>query len=113
MGPQEQAQPPRELTPLGAHDLSSKRSVIPFTMEEHHAFILRRMAAHCDSAIWTEISKSACWTTMESSTRSHFRVTRTDPIGSTLAVEGTSISSRPIGAKEIIPPVYALSNRDG
>jgi hypothetical protein len=50
-GPQEQEQPPRELTALGAHDLSSKRSVIPFTMEEHHAFILRRMAARCDSAI--------------------------------------------------------------
>src|SRR6476660_7911256 len=36
---------------LCAHDLASKRSVIPFTMEVHHAFILRRMAAHCYSAI--------------------------------------------------------------
>jgi hypothetical protein len=41
----------RELTAPGVRDLSSKRSVIPFTMEEHHAFILRRMAAHCDRAI--------------------------------------------------------------
>src|ERR1700751_3817841 len=46
----------------------------------------------------TEISKSACWTMMVSSIPSHLRVTRTDPIGSTLGVKGTSISSRPIGA---------------
>src|SRR6478736_679416 len=38
---------------------------------------------------------------MVSSTRFHFRVTRTDPIGSTLGVEGTSISSRPIGTNGI------------
>jgi len=35
---------------------------------------------------------------MVSSISSHLRVTRTDPIGSTLGVKGTSISSRPIGA---------------
>jgi hypothetical protein len=46
----------------------------------------------------TEISKSACWTMMVSSIRSHSRVTRTGPIGSTIGVRGTSISSRPIGA---------------
>jgi hypothetical protein len=28
-----------------------KRSVIPFIMEVHHAFLLRRMAAHFDGAI--------------------------------------------------------------
>ncbi len=42
---------PSELTASGAHDLVSKRSVIPFTMEVHHVFILRRMAAHWYSAI--------------------------------------------------------------
>src|ERR1700747_3366047 len=46
----------------------------------------------------TEISKSACWTMMVSSIRSHLRVTGTDPIGSTLGVKGMSISTRPIGA---------------
>ena len=46
----------------------------------------------------TEISRSACWTMMVSSMRSQLRVTRTGPIGSTLGVRGTSISSRPIGA---------------
>ena len=84
-----------ELTASGAHDLAPKISV------------------HCGGTScipsppngsplrWrhlTEISRSACWTMMVSSIRSQLRVTRTGPIGSTLGVRGTSISSRPIGA---------------
>ena len=61
---------------------------------------------HSFSAEWQPTSmapsdrdlESACWTMMVSSIRSHLRVTRTGPIGSTLGVRGTSISSRPIGA---------------
>jgi hypothetical protein len=40
-----------ELTASGARDLAPKKSVIPFIMEVHHAFLLRRMAAHFDGAI--------------------------------------------------------------
>ena len=89
---------PGELTASGAHDLAPKEkrdsvhyggpSCIP-SPPNGNPLRWRHL---------TEISRSACWTMMVSSIRSHLRVTRTGPIGSTLGVRGTSISSRPIGA---------------
>jgi len=88
---------PGELTASGAHDLAPKEkrdsvhyggpSCIP-SSPNGNPLRWRHL---------TEISRSACWTMMVSSIRSHLRVTRTGPIGSTLGVRGTSISSRPIG----------------
>src|SRR4029077_538191 len=89
---------PGELTASGAHDLAPKEkcdsvhyggpSCIP-SPPNGNPLRWRHL---------TEISRSACWTMMVSSIRSHLRVTRTGPIGSTLGVRGTSISSRPTGA---------------
>ena len=89
---------PGELTASGAHDLAPKEkrdsvhyggpSCIP-SPPNGNPLRWRHL---------TEISRSACWIMMVSSIRSHLRVTRTGPIGSTLGVRGTSISSRPIGA---------------
>ena len=89
---------PGELTAFGAHDLAPKEK----RDSVHYGGTSCILSPPNGSPLrWrhlTEISKSACWTMMVSSIRSHLRVTRTDPIGSTLGVEGTSISSRPIGA---------------
>ena len=89
---------PGELTSSGTHDPASKEK----RDSVHYGGTSCILSPPNGSPLrWrhlTEISKSACWTMMVSSIRSHLRVTRTDPIGSTLGVKGTSISSRPIGA---------------
>ena len=87
-----------ELTASGAHDLAPKEK----RDSVHYGGTSCIPSPPNGSPLrWrhlTEISRSACWTMMVSSIRSHLRVIRTGPIGSTLGVRGTSISSRPIGA---------------
>ena len=89
---------PGELTASSAHDLAPKEK----RDSVHYGGTSCIPSPPNGSPLrWrhlTEISRSACWTMMVSSIRSHLRVIRTGPIGSTLGVRGTSISSRPIGA---------------
>ena len=89
---------PGELTASGAHDLAPKEK----RDSVHYGGTSCIPSPPNGSPLrWrhlTEISRSACWIIMVWSKRSHLRVTRTGPIGSTLGVRGTSISSRPIGA---------------
>jgi hypothetical protein len=42
---------PGELTASGAHDLAPEEKRDSVHLEVHHAFLLRRMAAHFDGAI--------------------------------------------------------------
>ena len=92
---------PGELTASGAHDLAPKEK----RDSVHYGGTSCIPSPPNGSPLrWrhlTEISRSACWTMMVSSIRSHLRVIRTGPIGSTLGVRGTSISSRPIGANGV------------
>jgi hypothetical protein len=89
---------PGELTASGAHDLAPKEKCDSVHYGGTSCIPSPPNGSPLRWRHLTEISRSACWTMMVSSIRSHLRVTRTGPIGSTLGVRGTSISSRPIGA---------------
>jgi hypothetical protein len=89
---------PGELTASGAHDLASKEKRDSVHYGGTSCIPSPPNGSQLRWRHLTEILRSACWTMMVSSIRSHLRVTRTGPTGSTLGVRATSISSRPIGA---------------
>ena len=89
---------PGELTASNAHDLAPKEKRDSVHYGGTSCIPSPPNGSRLRWRHLTEISRFACWTMMVSSIRSHLRVIRTGPIGSTLGVRGTSISSRPIGA---------------